>query len=145
MKIEVSVTIHQKKEIVWDSYTKPEHIIHWNFASNDWYCPQATNDLSIWWKLVSTMSAKDQSMSFDFEGEYTNIIPFECIEYTILDMQYGDKYLEKWRKVKTTFIQESDGVKVTTLFDGEDIHSEELQKAWWQAILENFKQYTESL
>ena len=25
----------------------PEHIIHWNFASDDWHCPTAENDLII--------------------------------------------------------------------------------------------------
>ena len=95
--------------------------------------------------MCSTMSAKDNSMSFDFEWEYTNIIQNKLIEYTILDMQYWDKYLEKWRKVSVSFEEKDDFVILTETFDAEDIHSLDLQKAWWQAILENFKKYTESL
>lgn len=145
MKIQVQIMINRDIKTVWDAFTNPIHLVNWNFASDDWCCPKASNDLKVWWKMCSTMSAKDNSMSFDFEWEYTNIIQNKLIEYTILDMQYWDKYLEKWRKVSVSFEEKDDFVILTETFDAEDIHSLDLQKAWWQAILENFKKYTESL
>jgi uncharacterized protein YndB with AHSA1/START domain len=41
-EITVTATIHAPKHIVWECYTEPEHIIHWNFAGDDWCCPRAT-------------------------------------------------------------------------------------------------------
>jgi hypothetical protein len=34
-------------------------------------------------------------------------------------------------------------VSVTETFDAEEIHDLEMQKAWWQAILDNFKKHCE--
>jgi uncharacterized protein YndB with AHSA1/START domain len=43
--IKVETLIQASIETVWDCFTNPKHIIHWNFASPDWHCPKATNDL----------------------------------------------------------------------------------------------------
>ena len=43
VKAEINSTIN----IVWDYWTKPEHIMQWNNASPDWHCPNATNDLNV--------------------------------------------------------------------------------------------------
>ena len=58
---------------VWASWTKPEHIINWNFAADGWHCPKAENDLKPNGKFSSTMAAKDGSFSFDFCGTHTTI------------------------------------------------------------------------
>ncbi len=42
-KIEISVD--KPIEKVWEFWTQPEHITKWNFASDDWYCPNAENNL----------------------------------------------------------------------------------------------------
>ena len=46
-QITVTATINGPKHTVWECYTEPEHIIHWNFAGDDWCCPRATNDMAI--------------------------------------------------------------------------------------------------
>ena len=84
-------------------------------------------------------------MSFDLEWEYTSVIPKKSIDYIIIDMQYWEYYIEKWRKVSLVFEKDWEYTKITETFDAEDIHSLELQKAWWQAILDRFKNYCESL
>jgi uncharacterized protein YndB with AHSA1/START domain len=43
--ITVSSTIHAPIHKVWDCWTKAEHIEKWNFASDDWNCPEAKNNL----------------------------------------------------------------------------------------------------
>ena len=45
--ITVKASIEAPVEKVWNFWTKPEHIIHWNFASDDWHCPWAKNDLDV--------------------------------------------------------------------------------------------------
>lgn len=34
-KITVRTVVNVHKQKVWDYYTKPEHIINWNFASDE--------------------------------------------------------------------------------------------------------------
>jgi site-specific recombinase XerD len=59
-KITVTATINAPKHTVWECYTEPEHIIHWNFAGDDWCCPRATNDMVIGGRYVARM---DRSVS----------------------------------------------------------------------------------
>lgn len=135
MSITVITSISKPLNLVWNCFTQPEHIIHWNQASEDWECPKAENDLKVGGKFVYTMSAKDGSMSFDFWGIYDEIQHEALIAYTL-----GDE-----RKVSVAFHAEGDHVIVTEIFDPEQVHSEELQKAGWQAILDSFKSYCESI
>ena len=80
------------------------------------------------------MASKDGTMSFDFEGIYTNVKLFSTIEYHIID----------GRKVIINFDKTENGVILTESFDPENVNSEELQKNGWQNIIDNFKKYTES-
>jgi uncharacterized protein YndB with AHSA1/START domain len=43
--ITVEATIQAPLEKVWDYWTKPEHIVQWAFASDDWEAPAAENDV----------------------------------------------------------------------------------------------------
>ncbi len=119
---------------VWEFFTKPEHIIKWNNASDDWHTPRAENNLQAGGSFVYRMEAKDGSMGFDFGGIYDVVKDHEKIEYTI-----GDG-----RKVKVTFSGEENKTKVAESFEAENTNSIEMQKGGWQAILDNFKKYTES-
>lgn len=132
--ITVSATVNASPDKVWNCWTSPMHITKWNHASDDWHSPEAENDLRAGGKFRSRMAAKDGSMSFDFEGIYDKVEHLKLIEYTL-----GDG-----RKVRVTFEAAGDSVTVTETFDAEQIHSQEMQKAGWQAILDNFKKHTES-
>jgi uncharacterized protein YndB with AHSA1/START domain len=133
-KITIETTISASPQKVWSYWTKPEHITKWNFATNDWQCPKASNDLKVGGKYSARMEAKDGSFGFDFEAIYDEVIEAKKITYTM-----GDG-----RKATTLFEDLSDKTKVTTVFDAENTNSEEMQKNGWQAILENFKKYSEA-
>ncbi len=133
--ISISTQVKAALGQVWKSWTQPEHITQWNNASEDWHTPTATNDLKKEGTFKYHMAAKDGSVAFDFEGKYDQVIENELIEYKL-----GDG-----RKVKITFEANDDNIKVTEVFEPESENSEELQRAGWQAILDNFKNYTESL
>lgn len=120
---------------VWDGWNKPEHIENWAFASDDWEAFGAENDLRVGGKFKTTMSAKDKSASFDFEGVYTAVKKHELIEY---DME--DK-----RHVKIEFTELPEGVKVVETFDLENENTEDMQRDGWQSILNNFKSYVERM
>ncbi len=132
-KIHIEVLVSAPREKVWAYYTEPRHITNWNFASPDWACPSASNDLKAGGKYEARMEAKDGSFGFDFEATYDAVEPGRAFSYTMPD----------GRKVKTTFLAEGAKTKVTTEFDAESQNSEEMQKTGWQAILDNFKAYTE--
>jgi uncharacterized protein YndB with AHSA1/START domain len=133
--ITVKSTINASIDKVWEFWTLPEHITKWSFASPDWHTPYAENDLREGGKFKSTMAAKDGSMSFDFEGEYTLVEKNKAIEYVMAD----------GRKVEISFSTTSNGVEVTESFDPETQNPEEMQRGGWQAILDNFKSYVETL
>ena len=127
--------INAPVEKVWEYWTKPEHITQWSFASDDWHTPHAENDLRAGGKFSSRMEAKDGSMGFDFGGVNDVVTPNEYLEYTI-----GDG-----RKVKVYFKRDGDKTTVTETFEAEDTNPVEMQKAGWQALLDNFKKYAERL
>ena len=54
-------------------------------------------------------------------------------------------FLDAGRVVEVMFEETSEGIKITETFDAEDIHPIDMQIAWWTAILENFRKYTETL
>jgi uncharacterized protein YndB with AHSA1/START domain len=133
--ITVKCKVEASIEEVWNFWTTPDHITKWNNASEDWHTPYAENDLKVGGKFKSTMASKDGTMSFDFEGEYTEVKNHSFIEYKLAD----------GRKVDIYFIGLDDGVEIIESFDPENVNSEEMQREGWQAILDNFKKYAECL
>lgn len=130
-KITVQTEINAPVEKVWEYWTNPIHIIQWNAASPDWHTPRATNDLRVGGKFNSRMEARDGSMGFDFEGVYSAVEQYKRIAYG----------LEDGRQIDVLFESTAIGTKVTEMFDGETEHSAEQQRAGWQSILDNFKNY----
>lgn len=132
--ITVEANVNAPIQKVWDLWTGPEHITKWCNASDDWHAPYADNDVRVDGRFKTTMAAKDGSMSFDFGGVYTNVQPQRLIEYTMDDQ----------RKASITFSAEDDQTKITEVFDPENTNPREMQQGGWQAILNNFKAYTEN-
>lgn len=133
-RITIAATIQAPVEKVWACWSKPEHIIRWNNASEDWYTPKAENDLRTGGSFSSRMEARDGSMGFDFGGIYDEVREPEYIAYTL-----GDG-----RKVNITFESNGDSTTVTEIFEAEDTNPVDMQQGGWQSILDNFKKYTEN-
>jgi uncharacterized protein YndB with AHSA1/START domain len=132
--ITVESTIDAPVEKVWETWTKPEHIAHWCAASDDWHVPKAENDVRVGGSFSTRMEAKDGSFGFDFGGVYDAVRVNEYMEYTM-----GDG-----RKVQITFTSHGNKTHVVESFDAESTNPVEMQKGGWQAILDNFKKYTEA-
>ena len=134
--ITVQTTIVAPVRHVWDAYTQPEHIVQWAFASEEWECPEATNDVRVGGEFHTHMAAKDKSAGFDFSGTYTEVQEGKLLQYTMSG--------EDARKVEVQFEKiDEDTTMVTVIFDPESINPIEMQKAGWQAILDNFKKHVE--
>lgn len=121
--------------VLWEAFTEPTHITKWNYASEDWYCPEATNNLVKGGTFDYIMAAKDNSIEFHFIGTYTNIVPHQSITFQ----------LEDKRTVSINFVPSPQGIKIEETFMPETTHSYQLQRQGWQSILERFVTYAESL
>ncbi|MDP2814145.1 MAG: SRPBCC domain-containing protein [Erysipelotrichaceae bacterium] len=133
--VTVQTIVNAPIEQVWKCWIEPKHIEQWNAASDDWHTPKAVNDVREGGRFVYTMAAKDGSVSFDFNGTFEEIIESKKI-ITRLDDD---------RRVWVTFEERDHSVQVVETFEIEDENTEELQRSGWQAILDNFKKYVESL
>ena len=133
MKISVESLIKAPVGKVWQAYTTPQDIVHWNAASDDWHTTKATVDLRMGGEFSSRMEAKDGSFGFDFAGTYTQIVLHERLEYS-----FGD------RTAQVVFQPGADGVTVQVTFDAETEHPETQQREGWQAILNRFARHVEA-
>jgi len=132
--ITVGTTVNAPAEKVWNFFNAPEHIVKWGSPSPDWHTTTAENDLRTGGKFLYRMEAKDKSFGFDFGGVYNEVKANQVIAYTM-----GDG-----RKVNINFTKEGGAIKVTETFEAETQNSLEQQQSGWQAILDNFKNYTET-
>lgn len=39
--VKINALVNADINKAWNCYTQPEHIVKWNFASDDWQCPWA--------------------------------------------------------------------------------------------------------
>jgi uncharacterized protein YndB with AHSA1/START domain len=135
-KITVSVLVNAPVATVWECWTNPGHITEWCFASDDWCAPHATNDVRVGGTFTTRMEAVDKSGGFDFGGTYTEVATEQHMTYVMNG--------EDAREVTVTFAPTEDGgCLVTETFDAETLNPLEMQRAGWQAILENFKIHVE--
>ncbi|KAF1320202.1 hypothetical protein FI667_g12584, partial [Globisporangium splendens] len=135
VQVTVSALVRAPVESAWEHWTTPASITQWNAASDDWHTTKATNDLQVGGQFSSTMAAKDGSVSFDFAGTYTVVEPLKRIEYE----------LDDHRRVSITFTTSSDTeTLVEETFDTDAAHTVEQQRSGWQAIMDNYKKFTEA-
>ena len=134
-KITVETTVAAPPATAWAAHTQGRHITGWNFASDDWHCPSAEVDLRTGGRMTSRMEAKDSSMDFEFGGTYESVVPER---ETVMRMDDG-------RMSRTTFEEVEGGTKVTTTFDAETTNPIEMQRQGWQAILDNYRRYVETM
>ncbi len=132
--IHIQARIAADPATAWTCYTDPEHIVQWNFASPQWCCPRAENDLAVGGRYMARMEARDGSMGFDFVAMYTAVDPGNSFTYR----------LDDGREVSVRFTPEDDHTVVDVAFDPEGQNPRDVQQAGWQAILLNYKRHTEA-
>jgi uncharacterized protein YndB with AHSA1/START domain len=133
-KLTITATVNAPISKVWEYYNTPEHVTNWNNASDDWHSPTATNDLKVGGRFNYRMESVDGAHGFDFTGVYTTVEENKQLSYDMDDARHVD----------VMFASEGDATKVTVTFEAEAENSLEMQQQGWQAILDNFKKYTET-
>lgn len=140
-KVTTEAIINASLENVWEDYTNPESIKGWAFASDDWACPHATNDLKVGGRFLTRMEAKDKSFGFDLTGTYLEVEYGKKIKYVLDKAPQTDLA----RVCEVHFAKLGDETtKVTVTFDAENQNPIEMQRNGWQSILNNFKKLAET-
>lgn len=133
--ITIEKVVKVSPEKAWDTWTKPEHIVNWNTATDGWTTPFAENDLKVGGIFRTAFGSPDGKNDFVFSGVYTRIEEGFMIGYT----------MEDGRTAVVTFEEVEGGTKITETFAAEKMNSIEMQREGWQSILENFAKYAEGL
>jgi len=121
------------RELVWQAYTDPKHIVKWMFAS-DWESPFAETDVRPGGAFRVGMRPADHSHDgFTFEGVYREVVRPERIVQVL-----GDG------RVMTTTLEEVLGGTRLTL-SLEMAEAEEQERSGWSQILDNFGAHLASL
>lgn len=128
MKITVETIVNAPLQNIWNAWNNPDDIIQWNSPHESWHTTRSTVDLREGGKFGARMEAKDGSAGFEFEGVYTRVVPNKIIDFRMSD----------GREVNVEFVEGDGGVLVRETFDAETENPQEMQRAGWQAILDNF-------
>jgi uncharacterized protein YndB with AHSA1/START domain len=134
-KLKIDAIVKSDRQKSWKCYTDPNHIVNWNFATEDWCCPNAENDLRVGGKYRARMEAKDGSFGFDFTAIYKKLEIGKSFSYE----------MEDGRSVEVNFNNVDGATEIVVEFDPENQNPLEMQRDGWQAILNNFKSYVENL
>ncbi len=133
--ITVSVTVNTSADRAWELFTDPSSITQWNFASEDWHCPSAQNELRAGGSFSYRMDARDGSFGFDFAGTFVEFVPPTRLRYSL-----GEE-----REVVVLFTEQGAATVVSQTFTPEPTHSLEQQQSGWQAILDNYKAHVHAV
>lgn len=132
--IEIETLVRAPLPLVWSCWTSPEHITRWNTASEDWHTTKASVDLRPEGRFTARMEARDGSMGFDFAGRYLSVDPERSIT----------SEMDDGRRIRVEFLPVPEGVLIRESFEAETTNPEEMQRAGWQAILDNFARHVEA-
>lgn len=131
----VTVKIKTEIEQIWLFWTSPEHIKTWNIASPERHTTKAVNDVREASRFNWRMAAIEGSMGFNFGGACKEVKTNNLVSHSLDDK----------RNVEIKFSSQNNMTQVTETFELENTNSIEVQREGWQAILDNFKRYAESL
>ncbi len=115
-------------------WATPQHIMQWNNISDEWHTPYVENNLEPQGRFLFKMALKDGSVGFDYKGQYDEVTPYEKISILLDD-----------GRTSTVTFSGSNPVRITERFDPDSNEPVDMQRDFCQAILNNFKKYTESM
>jgi len=122
------------RELVWQAYTDPAHIVKWQFAK-DWESPFAETEVRPGGKFRIGMRPADHSEEgFVFEGTYREVVKPERIVQVI-----GDG------RITTATFENVDGRRTKLTVTVEMARDEAQERAGWSQIMDNLVKHVASL
>ena len=119
------------RELVFECWLKPEHLVHWYSAGDGWTTPYAESDPRTGGRFKIGFAGPDGKVAFDYTGTYDEVTSPERILFTSDD----------GRPMRVEFTDQGGKTLVTFTLTLEGTHSEEQQRHGWSAILENLGKY----
>ena len=119
---------------IWNYWTVPRHIENWNFIFDEWKCTTAENDVSENGRFTYHLSADHGNSMTDYSGIYTEIIVEKLIK----------QKLDDGRLTTIVFSGQGYETEIVVTFEADDNSSSEEQQNSWNAVLANFKAYSEN-
>jgi uncharacterized protein YndB with AHSA1/START domain len=120
------------RQLVFEAWTDPKHIVHWFHASRDWTTPHAKTDLRPGGAFSIGFASPDGKNDFDFAGTYNEINPPESLVFTLGDGRPVVLTLTEIGKRKTHLRLE---------FAMETTNSEAKQREGWTAMVVHLGEY----
>lgn len=133
--LNVSVSINQSLDIVWDTWNDESHMQYWMFISDDYEVKDPRNELKIGSGFSYRMVSKNGDFDFEYAGTYTAIELNKFIAFTMKD----------GRRAEVVFSVIEDIVHIEMQFESVGEQDWDVQLDGWQALLNNFKDHVESL
>lgn len=131
MKIIIEVSIPAPIDAVWHAFNDPAQIVQWD-ASDEWHTTRASNDLKVGGQLKLRIEVKNGNSGFDFTATYTQVKSNRLLEWRQVDDD---------RVVRVEFAESGAGTIVRQRFDADPTIAHDEERADWQGVLDNFKQY----
>ncbi len=129
------------RQLVWDCFTKPEHIRRWMLGPDGWTMPVCEVDLRKGgkWHWVWRNSASGETM--EMHGEYLEVTPPERLVHT---ENWGVEYPES---INTTVFTDEDGATLTVatvLYPSKEARDKALEtgmESGWDRSYERLDEY----
>jgi len=122
-------TLNAPRDLVWQVYTQPEHIVHW-MAANDWTTPSAQSDPRTGGRVRIEMRPLEGGEGFFLEGIYEEVVEPELIVLAI-----GDG------RILRTTLEDAGPGKTTITLSWEMAREEELERQGYTQILDKLTAY----
>jgi uncharacterized protein YndB with AHSA1/START domain len=105
-KITIQAVVAADRQKVWNCYTQPEHITKWNFATDTWHCPAASNDIVDGEKFTYTMpDNREIQVSFEQTDDKTRgTVTFDPENENPVDLQRSG-----WQSILDNFRKYAEG------------------------------------
>ena len=136
------------RELVFECFIDPKHLVHWSHAGDGWVTPYAESDPRVGGHFKIGYQSGDGSEGFDFLGTYTEVSPPSRLAYMIDEMVIGDgseATVFPPRPVTIDFSDIGGRTRVDMLVTLEDENAEELQRQGWTEHLVNLQAYLAKL
>jgi uncharacterized protein YndB with AHSA1/START domain len=130
--IVIERTLDAPRELVFEAWTDPKHIIHWFHADEDWTTPYANVDVRHGGKFSIGFKSPDGKGDFDFAGQYDEVDPPASLIFTIGDGRPVVLTLTEVDKTKTHLRLE---------FAMETTNTEEQQRHGWTLMVVHLGEY----
>ena len=130
--IVIERTLDAPRELVFEAWTKPKHLVHWYHADEGWTTPYANVDVRPGGKFSIGFKSPDGKNDFDFAGQYNEVDPPARLVFTIGDGRPVVLTLTEAGKNKTHLRLE---------FAMESAHTEAQQREGWTLMIVHLGEY----